>query len=350
MVLVPNSSPEKLAEDANLRYTTDERPGFMRMKNGKRFSYYDEDGKRITDKKVIERIEKLGIPPAWRDVWICSLSYGHLQATGLDEKKRKQYIYHTRWNEICNQNKFDRMIFFGEVLPTIRNEISRRMGETGLSKKKILATIVWLLENTFVRVGNPEYAKENQSFGLTTLRHKHVESSPSKVTLEFKGKSGVLHEVEIENPRVVKIIRKLEDLPGYELFQYVGGDGERRVVESSDVNQYLKELAGEEITAKYFRTWGGSILSAKTLETLGRGENKTQTKKNITQAVKEVSKLLRNTCSVCRQYYIHPTILETYQKGALIPHLHEAKKRSKKKPERLTLHEFGVLTLLKKYT
>lgn len=342
-----STDPEKIAEKAKLRYTTDDKPGYMRLKKGKEFTYYDTEGKVIRDKNKIERINKLGIPPAWRDVWVCASGNGHLQATGRDEKGRKQYIYHERWNEVRNQNKFNKMLFFGEVLPDLRRAVRLDMSDAKLTRDRVVATIVWLLENTLIRVGNEEYAKENDSFGLTTMRRKHVDVRGNRITFEFKGKSGIYHDIDVSHPRVAKTIRKLEELPGYELFQFIDEDGNRHTVASDDVNEYLKKITGEEVTAKDFRTWGGSVLSAETLCLLGDCDTKTATEKNIKEAVKKVAQHLGNTPTVCRHYYIHPVVPESYIKKLLIPHFDEVKKSAKAKKSKLAPYEYGFYLLLK---
>jgi DNA topoisomerase I len=340
--------PEELAEEANLRYVSDDRPGFSRQKVGKQFKYYDLEGNAVKDPKVLDRIEKLAIPPAWDDVWISPRPNGHIQATGRDEKGRKQYRYHEKWNEISNEQKFHKMVFFSEILPDLRNRVDRDMAVTTLTQEKILATIVWLLENTYIRIGNEEYARENQHFGLTTLRNKHVEFAGGTATFEFTGKSGKPHQVTITDPLVVKTIRKLEELPGYELFQYIDENGQRQVVDSQDVNDYLRQIAGEQISAKDFRTWGGTVLSAVTLKDFGEFKNKKEAVKNINQAVKTVATHLRNTPKVCKTYYIHPIVPDTYQKKELVPFF--IKMEGKRPVRNLTLEETSVAELLRTYT
>lgn len=336
--------PEELAKEAQLKYIQDDIPGFSRKKSGKGFTYFG-NGVKITDKKVTERINKLVIPPAWTDVWISPFKNSHLQATGRDERGRKQYIYHSGWNSVCQQNKFNRVIFFGKILPLIRAHIKKDLYLQNLERERILATVVWLLENTFVRVGNREYAQDNNSYGLTTLRNKHVNLKNDSVEFVFKGKSGVPHKVSIKNPRVVKTIRSCVELPGYTLFKYFE-DGEKRVVDSADVNQYLKIITGEDITAKDFRTWGGTVVSATALNDIGPFSNKKECDQNIVTAVKIVSSHLRNTPSVCRNYYIHPKIIEAYQTERLIPHFRTITSRLNRKPELLSAEEFAVISLL----
>lgn len=338
---------EKKLHSLSLRYVSDTTPGITRQKKGTGFVYI-KNGAIIKDQSTKERIEKLVIPPAWTDVWICPTANGHIQATGRDEKERKQYIYHEEWNKLMQQNKFNKMIFFGDALPELRRQILTGMKERGLTQKRIISTIVWLLGKTYIRIGNEEYAQENQSYGLTTMRMKHVDVTGDMITFEFKGKSGKFHSVEVEHPLVAKTIRKLEELPGYELFQYVDTDGNRHTVESNDINEYLKQLTGEDISAKDFRTWGGTVYAAENLYDEGEFESRTDAVKKISQAVKQVSKHLGNTTAVCRTYYIHPTIIKSYQDKELIPYFVECK-RDYSTGTGLTRSEYSVHRLLKKH-
>lgn len=334
-----------------IRYIKKQDLCITRKKVGRGFNFVDRKGKPIDNPEIIERARHLAIPPAWDNVQICQYPHGHIQAVGWDEKGRKQYLYHDDWNAQQKQHKFNKMIFFGEVLPEIRKEIDSDMRSHGLHRKKVIATVVWLLENTFIRVGNQEYAKENQSYGLTTLRNKHVQmESNNKLSFDFKGKSGVWHSVEIDNPRVVNVVKKCIELPGYQLFQYLDNESNKRqAVDSSDINEYLKCITGEEITAKDFRTWGGSVLAAYSLHAIGEAQNRTQLKKNIHSAIKNVASHLRNTCPTCRAYYVHPTILTTYENKKLSPHFQEITLHKGKKPEELSLDEYATWTLIKKY-
>lgn len=348
--MVNNASaqtPEDLAREVHLRYVSDSMPGLFRQKNGKTFTYYDVEGKRISDKKTLARIEDLKIPPAWRDAWICPSANGHLQATGRDEKRKKQYIYHARWSEIASQTKFDKMLAFSDVLPKIREKVGRDMGISGLSQEKILATIVWLLDNTYIRVGNEEYARDNSHYGLTTLRSKHVDVDGSTINLVFTGKSGKDHEISISNPRVIKTIKKLEELPGYELFKYLDEHGEKHTVDSQDVNEYIKEVARDSVTAKEFRTWGGTVLAGVTLKDIGDYIDKKGLKKNITDAVCNVAKSLGNTPKVCRGYYVHPVVIKTYEDRVLIPHF---ARYTRSKVRGLNRDEYATTTLLRKHS
>ncbi len=340
------SESEDLAKAAKLRYVLDTIEGFKRVKNGQTFVYLDTQNKKIADKKQLNRLEELMIPPAWDQVWICPSGFGHLQATGKDEKGRKQYIYHPAWLEVSSQNKFNKMVPFSGMLPFIRSKISKDMQRNDLSRERILATVVWLLDNTFIRIGNEEYARENQHYGLTTMRNKHVDVRGSTVTFEFVGKSGKTHKVGITHPKVSKTIKKLEELPGYELFQYLDEKGEKHPVDSQDVNDYLKAITKEEISAKDFRTWGGTVLSALTLSVIGDFEDKLQFKRNLSEAVKYVAKLLGNTTAVCRSYYIHPVVPKSYEQKILIPHF----KNHHKKVMGLHKEESATRDLLKKFT
>ncbi|MBI2595426.1 DNA topoisomerase IB [Candidatus Daviesbacteria bacterium] len=330
----------------HLIYVSDRRPGIMRQKINRNFRYYDSAGKRVTLKKTLTRIKSLAIPPAWENVWICPAENGHLQATGYDEKGRKQYLYHQEWINLCKENKFNRMVSFGLTLPKIRNRVKKDLKLPGLPREKILATVIWLLEHTLIRVGNEEYAQDNKSFGLTTLRNRHVDVWGDKVRFEFVGKSGILHNVSINHPTIAKIIKNCAELPGYELFQYIDNNGKKYSIDSQDINDYLKKATGEDITAKDFRTWGATVLAAETLNKIGDGYGK-QNKQNINRAVKTTSQHLRNTVSVCKNYYIHPAVFLAYQKRKLKKYF--LKKRTVKTGN-LHLQEYFVLRLLKNYT
>lgn len=335
---------------ADLRYVDDGTAGIIRKRSGASFKYFDVNGKLIRNPVVVKRIEELTIPPAWSKVWICSSPSGYLQAVGFDDKERKQYLYHSEWLKVSQENKFSKMIFFGEALPTIRNKIVKDMVLKELERDKIIATVIWLLEHTLIRIGNDEYAKENDSFGLTTLRNRHVAVRGKKIKFEFRGKSGVQQSISICHPRIAKIIKECMELPGYEIFQYLDEKGERHAVDSADVNNYLKLLTGEDITAKDFRTWGGTILCATSLHNIGPFETPVDEKKNIRAAVKKVSQHLRNTVSVCRNYYIHPTVLKTYQKDILISHFEHTYKNYNREKAVIARDEFATLTLLRKYS
>jgi DNA topoisomerase I len=306
------------ADKAGLRYVSDDQPGYTRKAKGDDFEYFDTEGEPIRDEQRVLRIKRLAIPPAWKDVWICPSPNGHIQAIGRDARGRKQYRYHERWREVRDENKYDRMIDFGKALPKIRRRVRKDMAVPGLPRNKVLATVVQLLERTFIRVGNAEYARENDSFGLTTMQDRHVDVKGSKLRFRFKGKSGKQREVEVTDRRIAKIISKLQDLPGQDLFQYLDESGEVRDVTSQDVNGYLREIGGGDFSAKDFRTWGGTVLAAIALCTVGAFETKKQAKANIKTAIDGVARLLGNTPAICRKCYIHPAILETYLKGSSI--------------------------------
>jgi len=335
-------------KDADLRYIDSNVPGIFRKAKGSGFNYFDLDGK-ITNKITLERIKELKIPPAWKNVWICPSSSGYLQATGMDAKARKQYIYHPKWRQICQENKFNKLTDFAKVLPKIREKVKYDLGGSNLDKARILAAVVWLLEHTFIRVGNEEYVKTNDSFGLTTLRNRHVRVWGDQIKFEFKGKSGVYHSVSIDHPSVARVIKKCLELPGFEIFQYVDNQGFRHVVDSEHVNLYLKATTGENISAKEFRTWGGTTLCAQNLNTFGHCKSEEILNKNIKETVTAVAKHLRNTTKVCQNYYIHPVILETYKKNIFIPEYRKSLK-SKNKPSGLSKEEFAVLNLIENYS
>src|SRR5467141_3957862 len=264
------------AEEAGLLYVSDDRPGYTRKAKGDDFDWLDADEKLICDEQRLLRLKRLAIPPAWTEVWVSPLANGHIQATGRDARRRKQYLYHERWREVRDENKYDRIISFGKALPKIRRRIARDLKLPGLPRNKVLATVVQLLERTFIRIGNEEYARENKSFGLTTMKDRYVEVKGAKLRFRFRGKSGREHEVDVSDRRIAKIISKLQDLPGQDLFKYVDDDGERRNLTSQDVNDYLREITGQDFTAKDFRTWAGTVLAAMALNELGAVENKKQ--------------------------------------------------------------------------
>ncbi len=312
------TDPAESARAAGLRYVSDAKPGLKRLRRGKNFRYTTATGSAVTDDETLGRIKSLVIPPAWTDVWISPWQNGHLQATGRDVKGRKQSRYHPRWREVRDETKYERMSHFADALPTIRERVRHDLGLPGLPRKKVLATIVSLMEATLIRVGNEEYARENKSYGLTTMRNKHVEVEGSKITFTFQGKSRVHHTIDLEDRRLAKIIKRCEEIPGYELFQYLDHEGEPHSIDSSDVNEYLREISGEHFTAKDFRTWAGSVLACMTLKELGPYETVTQAKKNVVEAIKSVAERLGNTPSVCRKCYVHPAVLEAYLGGTSV--------------------------------
>lgn len=309
--------PETTAKLAGLEYTHDTKPGIIRKKKGDEFVYFKPNDERVEDEKTLSRIKSLAIPPAWEKVWISTKPNGHLQATGRDVKGRKQYRYHARWREVRDETKYEKMISFAAALPAIRNKVDQDLNLPGISRDKILATVVRLMEKTLIRVGNEEYAKENQSYGLTTMRDKHVEVEGSKIYFNFKGKSGVKHEISIKDKKLAKIVQKSKDLVGYELFQYQDENGDIKDITSQDVNNYLKEITGENFTAKDFRTWNGTVLALEELKNKEPFESQAQAKKNIVQAVENVSQHLGNTKAVCRKCYIHPEVINSYLEGTL---------------------------------
>ncbi|HWY41095.1 MAG TPA: DNA topoisomerase IB [Chthoniobacterales bacterium] len=300
------------AEEAGLRYVSDDRSGYTRKAKDDDFVYIDTEGKPITDEQRLLRIKHLAIPPAWTDVWICPSGNCHVQATGRDERRRKQYLYHERWRDVRDENKYDRMIAFGKVLPKIRRRVARDLKLPGLPRNKVLATVVQLLERTFIRIGNEEYARDNKSFGLTTMKDRHVEVKGSKMRFRFRGKSGKDHDVDVTDRRVARIVSNLQDLPGQDLFKYVDDNDEVHDVTSQDVNEYLREVSGEEFSAKDFRTFAGTVLTAIALNAQEKFENNKQAKANIKTAIAAVSKILGNTPAICRKCYVHPAIFESY--------------------------------------
>jgi DNA topoisomerase I len=311
---VPAESVEA-AEEAGLRYVSDEQHGFSRHRKGEEFEYFDTKGKRIRDEQRLLRIKRLAIPPAWSDVWICPSPNGHIQAIGRDARRRKQYRYHERWREIRDENKYDRLVNFGKALPKIRRRLKKDLALSGLPRKKVLATIVQLLERSLIRVGNEEYARENKSFGLTTMEDRHVDVKGSKLRFRFRGKSGRQHEVDVTDRRIARIVSRLQDLPGQSLFQYLDNEENVCDVTSQDVNEYLREITGEDFTAKDFRTWAGTVLAAIALSAAGEFETKKQANANIKHAISAVAEVLGNTPAVCRQCYIHPAVLKAYLNG-----------------------------------
>ncbi len=310
--------PAESAKIAGLRYVNDLGPGIRHKRAGKHFSYLGLDGRPIREAEELKRIRSLAIPPAWTDVWISPLVRGHIQATGRDAKGRKQYRYHPRWREVRDQTKYHRMMAFAGALPSIRQRVNHDLSLRGLPRDKVLASVVRLLEATLIRVGNEEYARENKSYGLTTMRDRHVDIEGSKLVFHFRGKSGVNHEVDVRDRRVAKIVQRCQELPGHHLFQYLDEDGNRQTVDSDDVNAYLQSITGEEFTAKDFRTWSGTVLAAEALQAFEAFDSETQAKKNIVQAIESVAKKLGNTPTVCRKCYIHPEVITAYLSGQTV--------------------------------
>jgi DNA topoisomerase I len=311
------ADPKVAAKVAGLRYVVDSDPGIYRRKRGKGFVFVDSDGKQIRERKTLKRIDALKIPPAWNDVWICSSPNGHLQCTGRDARRRKQYLYHEDFAKVRNETKFERMRVFGRKLPLIRKKIAAHLKKQGLPRERVLATLLALMDKTMIRVGNEEYAKSNQSYGLTTLRDRHVKVRGTNIQFNFRGKSGKDHDISIDDPTLAKVVRKCQELPGQELFLYKDELGNLSPIDSSDVNNYLREISGEEFTAKDFRTWGGSVKAMRTLLNLGPCDSEREQKKRMTQAVREAAEQLGNTLAICRQYYVHPCIFEHFPTGWL---------------------------------
>jgi DNA topoisomerase-1 len=336
------------ARAAGLRYVSDSKAGIRRVNSGKGFRYVGPDGKAVRDAETLRRVKSLVIPPAWKDVWICTLANGHLQATGRDARGRKQSRYHPKWREVRDETKYERMTEFAAVLPVIRKRVKRDLSKPGLPREKVLATIVGVMEATHIRVGNAEYARENKSYGLTTMRNKHVDVHGADVTFTFQGKSGVHHTIDLHDRRLAAIIKRCSDIPGHELFQYLDADGTRHSIDSTAVNDYLREITGQHFTAKDFRTWAGSVLACALLRELGPYSSETEAKKNVVQAIAQVAAQLGNTPSVCRKCYVHPAVLEAYLGGMTA---NAAKKKIEKEIAEHTaaLHreELALVELLK---
>ncbi|QBE66176.1 DNA topoisomerase IB [Pseudoduganella lutea] len=341
------TDPPLAARAAGLRYVSDSKPGLSRIAADGGFRYVDAHGGPVDDDATLARIKALAIPPAWTDVWICAQANGHLQATGRDVRGRKQYRYHARWRSVRDEVKYERMIAFGQALPSIRQAVEAALKLPGLPREKVLATVVYLLEHTMMRIGNEEYAKENKSFGLTTLRNRHVRIDGREVEFRFRGKSGVFHDVKVADRRLARIIERMRDLPGQELFQYVDDDGTTHSIDSSDVNDWLRTVTGEDYTAKDFRTWSGTVLAALALQAFEKFDSETQAKKNVVRAIESVAMKLGNTPSVCRKCYVHPAVLEAYMDGAELAALRaRAEEEFSKDLHALQPEEAAVLALL----
>ena len=339
--------PTESAKVAGLRYVSDIRPGIGRQPTQHGFEYIDTRGEPIRDDKQLERIKALAIPPAWTDVWICPSPNGHIQATGRDARGRKQYRYHPRWRMVRDETKYARMLAFGAALPRIRKRVERDLKRPGLPREKVLAAVVRLLETTLIRVGNAEYARDNQHYGLTTMRDKHVGVEGTQICFEFTGKSGKRHSVDLRDRRLARIVKQCRDLPGYELFQYIDDDGQRQDVDSADVNAYLREISGEEFTAKDFRTWAGTVLASLALQELETSDSDAEAKHKIGQAVESVSEHLGNTPAICRKCYIHPAVIDAYLEGSLLDVLAQRTRQALAgTPSALKPEERAVMRLL----
>jgi DNA topoisomerase I len=339
--------PRDAAESAGLTYVSDEEPGIRRKKAGKGFTYVRPGGGKVEDEATLKRIRKLAVPPAYTDVWICSKANGHIQATGRDAKGRKQYRYHPDFRAIRESTKYEHMLEFAKALPAVRARIAEHMGLRGLPREKVLATVVHLLESTLIRVGNDDYAKENKSYGLTTLRNRHVEVDGAELRFEFKGKSGKTWRLQVKDRRIAKVVRACQDLPGQELFGYVEEDGEHRDVTSSDVNAYLREITGRDVTAKDFRTWQGTVLAAMALQEFQSFDTQAALKKHVKAAIEQVAARLGNTPTICRKCYIHPEILTAHAEGQLLLQVKEqVESELRENLQDLRPEEAAVLTFL----
>jgi DNA topoisomerase-1 len=323
--------PELSAAEASLSYVSDEMPGIRRRKSGRGFSYTNPDGTPVTDPEQLERIRSLAIPPAYTDVWISPKADGHIQATGRDDRGRKQYRYHPRWTAIRDEAKFEQLSEFARALPAIRMRVDADLRKRGLPKERVLASLVWLLENTMIRIGNHTYAKENQSFGLTTLRSRHLSISGSRMQFKFKGKSGKEWNIQLVDRRIVRTIRSMQELPGQHLFQYEDDEGTRHQIHSEDVNAYLREASGADFTSKTFRTWNGTIAALAVLSGTERPDSKAATRRVLNSAIDEVARLLGNTRAVCRKNYIHPRVISSWEAGTLADEVAQAR-HSRRKP------------------
>jgi DNA topoisomerase-1 len=343
------TDPVASARAAGLRYVHDDQPGISRKRAGKGWSYTLPHGRRLTDQRERQRINSLAIPPAYTDVWICPDPRGHIQATGRDARGRKQYRYHPKWREVRDETKYNRMIAFGEALPVIRERTDQDLRRHGLPREKVLAAVIRLLEATLIRVGNEEYARTNDSFGLTTMHDDHVDVTRSGMRFHFRGKSGIEHAVQLSDRRLASIVGRCQDLPGQELFQYLDDDDQRHTIDSTDVNDYLREITGQEFTAKDFRTWAGTVLATRALQEYGEVDTEADAKKNIVRAIEAVAARLGNTATICRKCYVHPMVLEAYSDGSM---LETAKQRAEDElaaslPE-LPPEEAAVLMLLQR--
>ncbi|HEY7985658.1 MAG TPA: DNA topoisomerase IB [Methylophilaceae bacterium] len=336
----------QLPKVGKLQYVHDEQPGWKRKRLRKTFQYLDLDGKPLRDAAHIARIKSLAIPPAWTDVWICAQANGHIQATGRDAKGRKQYRYHTRWRELRDDMKYENMISFGMHLPMIRKKVARDLTEAGLTRDKVIATIIFLLEKTMIRIGNDEYAHHNKSYGLTTLRNRHLDIQGADLLFHFVGKSKVEHRISLHDPKLARIVKQIKELPGQELFQYMDGDGQRHKINSADVNEYLQEITGEQYTAKDFRTWAGTLQTTIALAQFQQFENMTQAKSNVVLAINAAAKKLGNTPTICKKCYVHPGIIQSYMSGELFPLIVNKQLESANKNE-LSEMEQCVITLLR---
>ncbi len=342
----PVVDPREAAEEAGLRYVSDEQPGIARRRAGAGFAYRLPKGGPVKDEATLQRIRSLAVPPAWTEVWICPHPDGHIQATGRDARGRKQYRYHPRWREVRDAAKYDHLLDFARTLPSIRARIEEDMARPGLPREKVLATVVHLLESTLIRVGNDEYAQKNDSYGLTTLKDRHVRVDGPELRFAFKGKSGKTWRLGLKDRRVARIVRACQDLPGQELFQYLDEGGETRDVTSADINAYLREITGRDITAKDFRTWAGTVLAALALREFERVDSKSAAQRNIRAAIDRVAARLGNTPTICRKCYVHPAVLDGYLEGSLAEEVEAAAQAELRDIADLPPEEAAVLALL----
>lgn len=341
------SDPREAAEAAGLVYVSDEDRGIRRERKGEAFEYYKANGERVTDEATLERIRKLAIPPAYVDVWICPRANGHLQATGRDARGRKQYRYHPQFREVRESTKYEHMMEFARALPDVRRKLAEHMALRGLPREKVLATVVHLLETTLIRVGNDDYARENKSYGLTTLRNPHVKVEGADLRFQFKGKSGKTWRLQVKDRRIARIVRACQELPGQRLFQYKDENGEIREVTSADVNAYLKEITGSDITAKDFRTWAGTVMAALALQEFEAFDTQATQKKNLRAAIERVASRLGNTPTICRKCYIHPEVLNAYAEGNLLLQVkHKVEEELREDLPNLKPEEAAVLAML----
>lgn len=341
-------NPTEAIDLANLVYVSESNLSIERKKVGRGFSYY-EKGEKISDKEILDRINKLVIPPGWKKVRISKLPKGHLQAVGRDEKNRKQYIYHPHWSKLRNQTKFFKMASFGKTLPLIRKRVEEDLDEPKMNRRKVLALIIRLMEETHIRIGNAYYAKENKTYGLSTLRTRHVKTSKNKMKFEFVGKKGKEHSVTIENKKLVKLVNQCEELPGWELFKFYDECGGKQTIDSGMINEYIHEISGKQFSAKDFRTWSASKIFFETLFELGYTEDEKLNKKNILTAFDAAATGLGNTRTVCRQYYVHPTIVENYETGEIVPFFQKVKSTEEKNYASLSEPEKAMLKMISTY-
>jgi DNA topoisomerase-1 len=342
------TDPINAARDAGLRYMTDRGPGIRRLKSGKGMRYLDPDGRPVRDPATLSRIKALAIPPAWTKVWISSSPDGHIQATGRDDRGRKQYRYHAKWLTMRDESKYGRMLAFGRALAKIRRATGRDLKLVGLPPRKVLAALVRLLETTLIRVGNDKYARDNNSFGLTTMRDRHAKIEGGTLRFQFRGKSGINHTVAINDRRLAQVVKRCQDLPGQDLLQYIDDEGHVCDIGSDDVNEYLRSITGQEFTAKDFRTWAGTVLAMIALQEFEAFDSQVQAKKNIVRAIESVARRLGNTPSVCRKCYVHPVVLDAYLEGTMLDSLRRRALEEMADVRGLSPEESAVLALLQR--